>query len=209
MSLKALLKPSKKSVFIDFVLSSVWVCLLFFVPDLGFQKAFAGFDAARQAAVFALNIIVLAVLFHPGVCGLLFLYGRFSGRNKNPDRLSLYASVLFLTVLNPVSFSVVYSAYTYLNTSVINEPCGLEVTGFPGLSSARDAGLRKGDAITSVDGYRIDTTESLFQALRGKKPGDVVSVRTDRGVFDVGLMENPENHNTVLGVNVKQKYCRR
>ncbi len=208
MSLAALLRPTKKKAAIDLALSIVWVGLFFLVPGLGIQKELPGFDLVGMVGVFFLNIVVLAGFFHPAVCGALYFFERPETKNnkKNSDA---YASLFFLAVLNPVSLTLLYSGYVYFNNNVTSVPCGLDVTGFPADSPAFASGIKEGDVITSLDGSKIDTLDSFFKALSGKKPGDNVSVETQRGAFAVRLMENPENHKTVLGVSVKQRYCRR
>ena len=46
---------------------------------------------------------------------------------------------------------------------------------------AADAGLRKGDLITKIDGKRVDTAEELVVAIRTHRPRDAVVLDYERG----------------------------
>jgi serine protease DegQ len=47
-------------------------------------------------------------------------------------------------------------------------------------SAAEEAGLQRGDVIASIDGEELQIPEDLFAYLRGKEPGDEVTVRVLR-----------------------------
>jgi S1-C subfamily serine protease len=46
--------------------------------------------------------------------------------------------------------------------------------------AAEQAGIQPGDVITSFDGKTIASVEDLYSALRGKAPGDTVSIEINR-----------------------------
>jgi putative serine protease PepD len=51
-------------------------------------------------------------------------------------------------------------------------------------SAAEDAGLKKGDVITKVDGQVITDSQSLVATVRGHRPGDTVTLTVVRGGDD-------------------------
>ncbi|MDO4224337.1 MAG: trypsin-like peptidase domain-containing protein [Bergeyella zoohelcum] len=53
---------------------------------------------------------------------------------------------------------------------------GMYIIGVSSNSGAEDAGLKKGDIITKIDGQEISDFGSLSVAVGSKRPGDVVSV---------------------------------
>jgi serine protease DegQ len=71
-------------------------------------------------------------------------------------------------------------------TPVIAEQLGLEraegalVFGVVEGSPAEAAGFREGDVIVAIDGEEITIPEDLFSYLRGKEPGDEVTVTVNR-----------------------------
>jgi serine protease DegQ len=71
-------------------------------------------------------------------------------------------------------------------TPVIAEQLGLEraegalVFGVVEGSPAEAAGFREGDVIVAIDGEEIAIPEDLFSYLRGKEPGDEVTVTVNR-----------------------------
>ena len=53
---------------------------------------------------------------------------------------------------------------------------GVYVDTLVGGSSAKEAGLRKGDVITAVDGREVRTSPGLLEQIGRKRPGDVVEL---------------------------------
>lgn len=58
---------------------------------------------------------------------------------------------------------------------------GVVVLGVVARGPAEDAGIEEGDILTSLDGQEIRTVEDFLAALRGKEPGDRVTVTLVRG----------------------------
>jgi putative serine protease PepD len=61
---------------------------------------------------------------------------------------------------------------------------GAGVQAVNGGSAAAQAGLKKGDVITKVDGQVITGSESLVATVRGHRPGDTVTLTVVRGGSD-------------------------
>jgi len=210
MALKELLRPTRQKILIDFLISSIWVLLVFSVPYFGLEKVFSAYDWQSKAFSIAVNLAILLLFYYPASCGLAFLYGKVV-KNASPDssKKSIAAAVFFVIAANPLSFSLALMGVNYMGHEVVNRPCGVEVAGFTGNSPSRDSGMSAGETIMEVDGARIDTLDSLQHALEGKTAEDTVSVKTEKKEYMITLAENPVNRSPVLGVNVKQKYCAR
>lgn len=76
------------------------------------------------------------------------------------------------------------AAYNRENKTNIKSGSGVYVTGFSENSGAQDAGLKKGDVITKVDGSDITDFADLSVAIGSKRPGDKVQVTFTRNGKD-------------------------
>ncbi|UOE38431.1 trypsin-like peptidase domain-containing protein [Chryseobacterium oryzae] len=76
------------------------------------------------------------------------------------------------------------AAYNRENKTNIKSGSGVYVTGFSENSGAQDAGLKKGDVITKVDGSDITDFADLSVAIGSKRPGDKVQVSFTRNGKD-------------------------
>ncbi len=75
-----------------------------------------------------------------------------------------------------------------LGVNIESHPIGVRISGVLPESSAERAGLQTGDIITQVNEEKVVEVEDLVNSIRGKKVGDVIIVRYDRG----GQMESQE-----------------
>ncbi|MEK6938647.1 MAG: hypothetical protein AABX04_06390 [Nanoarchaeota archaeon] len=97
-----------------------------------------------------------------------------------------------------------------VNHNVINQPCGIETTGFAENSPAKNAGMTVGEIIISIDYYHIDTFDSLTHAMANKRSGEDISITTNIGDYKFKTIENPTNPaSAFIGIKINQKYCRR
>lgn len=208
MSLKELIKPGRQKLLVDFVLSVVWLMLVFFHPFFGYDRMLSSYDVPMKAAVLAVNLLVFLLLFYLMSCGLVYVYGLLAKKKKRSGRLDLAVAVFFILIFNPVFVSLAAIGLDQLNDSM-NRPCGVEITGFAGVSAARDAGMSEGEVIVSADGYPADTVDALKHVLGGKRAGDHVTVRTDRKEYRVVVQDSPDMSAGVIGVSLKQRYCPR
>jgi len=210
MALRELLRPTRQKLLADFLISSAWLLLVFSIPWFGFEPIFSSYDLQKKFFILLLNLAAFLLFYYPASCGLVFIYRRTMKKGaSNAGKRDLAAAVFFIIAVNPVSVSLVLMGANYFDHEVVNRPCGLEVTGFPDYSPARDAGMNIGEIIVEVEGLRVDTSEALGHALGGKRVGDIVSVKTEKGEYKIPLAENPEKHSPVLGLNLKQRYCSR
>jgi len=69
---------------------------------------------------------------------------------------------------------------------------------------AEIAGIEPGEKIVAMNGQTIKETTDFSEAMKNKKPGDIVNVVTTQAVYDVQLGENPQNKKAWLGIYVDQ-----
>lgn len=83
---------------------------------------------------------------------------------------------------------------------------GVEITGFTeGNLPAEKAGLKEKEVISKIDDKNVEYLENFTAILKSKKPGDKISITTDKGKYDVELGKNPDNESMpYLGVYVQQ-----
>ncbi|HEU0015860.1 MAG TPA: hypothetical protein VFQ45_19435 [Longimicrobium sp.] len=84
----------------------------------------------------------------------------------------------------------------WLGAGIEDGPGGARIANYPlATGSVYGAGLDRGDVIVSVDGQATPTAEALGQAIRQKRPGDVVQVealvRGGRARVAMTLVEHP------------------
>ncbi|MBI1969067.1 site-2 protease family protein [Candidatus Woesearchaeota archaeon] len=86
---------------------------------------------------------------------------------------------------------------------------GVQITGFVNESSmafpAEKAGIGKGEVIRQIDNIPIASVENFTALLETKKPGEQISIFTNRTSYHVVLAANPEHADKAyLGVYVTQ-----
>lgn len=114
------------------------------------------------------------------------------------QQLSVFAAGSFSNIISAFIFlAVLLFAVNPLINSII-EYDGVMISGlikkdnttvFP----AEKAGIKAGEVITKADNVNIVTVENLSNYLSAKKPGDMVSITTNRTEYSFELAENPEN----------------
>lgn len=210
MSLKNLLKPNKEKIIVDLLIIIVQLVLVLSISSFGYQKRF--FSIGLTAQIFGIIVGVLfgLIIYYPFACGAVFIYSRIAGKEKKYEKKDLVFAVLFVLLVNPIAYSLIVQGVMNFNHKVINQPCGIETTGFAENSPAKDAGMAAGEIITSIDDNKIDTADSFTHALANKRPGDYVSITTNIGSYNFKTIENPTNPaSAFMGIKVNQKYCRR
>jgi len=89
--------------------------------------------------------------------------------------------------------------------SNVLEPSGLYVEGVTADLPAEIAGLQSGDTILAVDGAHINTTLDFVEYMSDVKPGQTITLTTDKGPLEITPIQNPENTSKAyLGVQFSQ-----
>ncbi len=67
------------------------------------------------------------------------------------------------------------------------------------------SGMNQGEVIKQIDNVQIVYSTNLSQALKSKKPGQTVNVKTDQSSYKIKLAENPENKSSAyMGAYLEQ-----
>jgi len=206
MSLKTLFKPTKQIIIADIILAVFWTILFLAVPFFGFQKAFLAASSQQKAITVLVSFIFSAIVYYPLAWSLVTVYKSIA---KKPEKPDLVIAILVILIWNPFTLGIILSQIINFNNTVINQPCGAEITGFTDNSPAFGAGIAVGDIITAVDGTPVDNTDAFRHELADKKPGDKITLTTITKDYDVQLAEDSQSHNAVLGVMVKNAFCKR
>ncbi len=100
--------------------------------------------------------------------------------------------LLVITVANPLAEAML-------------APNGVRVTGVEENSPAALAGIQKNELVTAIDGIPTTFLENLSQVLATKKPGDTVSLQTNKTTYTIALTTNPKNiSRAYLGIFSRQ-----
>jgi len=84
------------------------------------------------------------------------------------------------------------------------EPQGVEIYGLTNGFPAELAGLQVGDRIIAANGIAVSNPQEFSRIIGNLTPGDVISVETDRGTFDVTTIANPRDESQAhIGVAIR------
>ncbi len=215
MSLKSILQPTKAKITIDILISILLIAFSISLPQLGIQQVFLKLTSIEKFFNTLMGLIFTLIIYYPLTCGLLHLY-KIITREKHPyrkpesiNKTDLSWAILFLMLLNPISISAIYSASLYINNKVIQEPCGLLIERFTDNSEAEKAGIKPGEKILEVDNIQIKTKEDLLTILSKQLPSQYAMVKTNIEDYRVRITQNAITKKNILGIVVKEIYCKR
>jgi len=209
MALLDLVKPSKTKVLASLLVSALLLALLFIFPNYVTQRLLSR-SPGELAADIILNIGLFTLLYYPFSCGLIFFCGILKGweKRRKAARSEYMVALLLVLVMNPLTLSLFYMRYMApAPPQTAQTPCGMEVVGFNDLSPAREAGVQTGEVIASVEGRETKDVQSFMAVLEGKRPKDTITVKTDRGGYNITLEEEPASKKPVMGIKVREKSC--
>mgnify|MGYP001581359815 CR=1 FL=1 len=128
-------------------------------------------------------------------------------RRPAKEQLAVFAAGPFANVVFALIFLGVFFLLAPLGERVVGVD-GVIVDGLAeGDFPAQRAGILPGDLILSVDSYPVVTMQNLSLVLESKKPGDNVTLKTNRSIHSVVLGQRPENASRpYLGANLVQHF---
>lgn len=121
------------------------------------------------------------------------------------QQLSVFATGPFANI--SLAFIVVGIAalITPAIATTIIEQDGVLVTGVMEEYPAKEAGIEENELIKSIDNTKITSLVNFSNILKTKKPGDTITLETNKSTYNITLAENPENKSrSYLGVYVQQ-----
>ena len=70
---------------------------------------------------------------------------------------------------------------------------------------AKASGMQIGGIIQQIDGKSVEYVDNLSTVLKSKKPGDAVTLKTDKSSYQITLGKNPDNESSAyLGAYLEQ-----
>ena len=128
-------------------------------------------------------------------------------KRPHKQQLSVFAAGAFSNIITAFLFLAVIFPLTPVVNGII-EPNGVKVTDYvkgDARFPAEISGIQIGEAIQQVDGISTPYVDNLSAVLRGKKPNDIVVVKTDKTVYELKLAKSPENESVAyIGAYLEQ-----
>lgn len=207
-SLKGIIKPTRTKIVFALVITIVHLILIFNLPSLGFSKILSSLTGTQLVFILGLNLVLNAIAYYLLLCGLLGIYNLI---RKPIHYNTLMLSVFIVLIFNPFSLCQISKLLAKDNQPSIEKQqtvsCGQLVVSISEYSKAKNVGLMVGDIVTGVDGLKITNINDLIENSRKKRPGDVTDLETNRGIFKVELVSDPNNGSPVLGIKFKDVIC--
>lgn len=128
-------------------------------------------------------------------------------KKPSKEQLSVFAAGPFANILLAFIIVGITALIASPLANSIIEPDGVLITGlmegkeFP----AKQAGITQNEIIESMDNTKITYLTTFSEILASKKPGDIITLETDKSTYNITLVENPQNKSRAyLGVYVQQ-----
>ena len=131
-------------------------------------------------------------------------------RKSAAARLSVFAAGPFSNILFAAVIALVFWLLFTPLASAIFVPDGVQVSGYVQSQNmtfpAQEANISIGEVILKVNGIEVPALNNFTSVLNSTRPGQQVSVETNRTTYLLTLAEDPVKENrSYLGIYVKQK----
>ena len=80
----------------------------------------------------------------------------------------------------------------------------IQIVGFSKDSPAKMAGIKNGEILNEIDGYKIVNMKDIILSMENVKPGEIVNVTTNLGEYQINTTEM--DGRAYMGVYLKQVY---
>jgi len=129
-------------------------------------------------------------------------------KRPHSQQLSVFAAGPLANIITGFIFLLLaIFILTPIITAAI-EPNGVKVTNFVKGNAtypAENAGIKIGETIQQIGSIQTPYVENLSQILHSKKPGDTVTLKTNKSTYQVKLEKNPENESSAyIGAYLEQ-----
>ena len=121
-------------------------------------------------------------------------------------QLGVFAAGPFANIATALILLVLAVSFLSPVVSGFYEKTGVTITKFAdGDPPIKASGLPQGSLVTAIEGSTITDVKGFSAAIKTKKPGDAISLKTDKGTFSATLMENKDQKGApYLGVFIEQ-----
>jgi len=126
-------------------------------------------------------------------------------KRKKREQLAVFSAGPFSNIVLGIVFLIItaFLANASYNTMDFN---GMKINGFEKDSVLEQTGVQIGEIIYSVNGIKIEDRGSFDKVAKSMKPGDKVSIVTDKGTYNVYAGQYLGNkERAYLGVSLEAK----
>ncbi len=180
----------------------------------GIIKNFSHFSYSSPDFWLVIGIVMLLVSFARNIfvpiIPAAFVEPDEKVLKKRPAReqLGVYAAGSFSNIITAfLCLLVILFAFVPLSNSIF-EPDGVKIANYAEGSTkypAETEGIKIGEIVRQIDSTQIDFVSNLSNALKNKKPGEKVLIKTDKSSYEVMLGKNPQNESLAyLGAYLEQ-----
>jgi len=215
--MKNILQPTKIKIIIHLLVALGFVVATIIFSLSGFGKVFSEMALWQKILSFLVSWILSFIIYYPLTFGLIYLFSSIKNSLYNAKEIIL--ALVFIIIFNPLMLSFALAnllpqkALAPGQTTENNLPpeavCGMRINDFTAGSKVAEAGIGKGDIVIKFNGAEIKSVQDIFSQLAQKKPGDRVSLETDKGLKTVELIRNANDPNApALGVLLEPSPCK-
>lgn len=215
--MKNILQPTRIKIIIHLLVALSFVVATIIFSLSGFSKVFSELALWQKILSFLVSWILSFIIYYPLTFGLIYLFSSIKNSLYNAKEIIL--ALVFIIIFNPLTLSFVLSnllpqkALAPSNVIESNLPpeavCGMRINDFTAGSKVAEAGIGKGDIVIKFNGAEIKSVQDIFSQLAQKKPGDKVSLETDKGLKMVELIKNANDPDVpALGVILELSLCK-
>jgi membrane-associated protease RseP (regulator of RpoE activity) len=209
MKWKEFFKLDKGKVFLSFFIALTIVVVSFVAFNF-----FTLFKERLVALIVTLlfNIGLFTLLYYPFSSALVYCaknYKKDKLKSLKKNKKDLVAILLIILLFNPITVGAVISFAISSYQKTFYETCGVEIVGFTEDSPAKAAGVSVGEVVLKIDDHSIVSINDLRNVLREKKPNQEVILETNTKIYRIKLSQNPQTGEAFLGVNLREKICKK
>jgi len=128
---------------------------------------------------------------------------KFLEKRKSEEKMRVYSMGSFANLIVAALAAMLLVAVSFPLAGMV-EPVGIEIVsvqeGFPAEV------LEPGTVVQKINGVEVKTVPEYINESGKSKPGDIITLETDKGVFKLKSIQNPQDPEAAhLGVNLRAK----
>lgn len=124
------------------------------------------------------------------------------------EQLSVFAAGPFSNIATAFLFLGIVSFVLAPMANAVIEPNGVKISDYVKGNQtfpAQSAGIQIGEVIQQADEQPTPYVENLSKILKGKNPGEIIFIKTDKSGYEIRLAKNPENESLAyIGAYLEQ-----
>ena len=121
-------------------------------------------------------------------------------KKKTKEQLQVISAGPFSNIVLALILLVFIGLVISPLASNMVEVKGVQIASLDNNFQINKSGILAGDVIEEIDSVKIDNIDD-FDVLKKHKAGDIINVKTDKGIYEIELGNNEKNE-VVLGVGI-------